>query len=147
MMFASRPEGALTARLTVQKQRDGEIAAPLEFELENVDVGRSKKGKLLTSLVARHAPDMKDDAIADLTSEDWRKVHKVIAAGDWRQDPQTREAWAGLAIAEALGIDPGATGRLKELLTMGLMDGYLAIDRRPVTKNGRPCPFVVVGDA
>lgn len=147
MMSASRPEGALSARLTVQKQRDGEIAAPLEFELEKVDLGRSKKGKLLTSLVARHVPNMKDDAIAELTAEDWRQVQKVIEDGKWRQDPQTGEAWAGLAIAEALEIDPKAKGQLKELLSMGLRDGYLAIEGKPAKKHGRLCPFVVVGDA
>jgi hypothetical protein len=144
MLFTSRPEGAYTARLAVQKQRDGEIVAPLDFELEKVDLGRNRKGKPVGSLAARYAPTA---AEPPPTLAEWRKVQEKIAEGDWRHDHQTGEAWAGLAIAEALGLDPGAKGRLQELLSMGLRDGYLAIDRRPARKNGRPCPFVVVGDA
>jgi hypothetical protein len=146
MMFASRPEGSLSARLAVQKQRDGEIAAPLEFELQKVDLGRSRKGKAITSLVARPAPDRNTIALA-LNLDDWRQVQKVISEGDWRQDHQTGKAWAGLAIAEALGIDPGAKGRLQELLTMGFKEGYLGIERRPARRHGRDCPFVVIGSA
>jgi hypothetical protein len=115
--------------------------------MEREDLGLNKKGKAITSLVPRHSPTIGTTSAPILKLDDWREVQAAIAAGEWRQDHQTGKAWAGLAIAEVLGIDPGAKGRLKELLSRGLTDGYLAIDRRPVSKNGRACPFVVVGDA
>ena len=145
-VFKPDPEG-INARMTVVKQKDSDRLPDVYFTMDRADLGVNKKGKPVGSLVARYSSETRTLSAPPPTLDEWREVQKLITDGEWRQDHQTGDAWAGLAIADALGIDPKAKRRLQELLTMGLMDGYLAIDRRPVTKNGRPCPFVVVGDA
>lgn len=72
------------------------------------------------------------NAFDGLSAKDLFAVQKKIAGGDWRDDARA-ENWAGLAVAEALNLDPSSAPvqtRLKSLLKVWLGSGALKIVRR-----------------
>jgi hypothetical protein len=49
------------------------------------------------------------DAFKEVSMEDARKVQHRIAEGEWRADPRAKN-WAGVVVAEVLGLDLAADG-------------------------------------
>ena len=89
------------------------------------------------------------DAFMGLRREDASAVRNAIAACDPppRENSQSKE-WAGLVIAETLGLDANEKGdkaRLSSLLKEWIKSGVLAVEHVHDKRNGRPAPVVVAG--
>jgi hypothetical protein len=94
-------------------------------------------------VVVPWTPPRASDGIGDV---ELLKVQEVIASGEWRKHEQA-SPWAGIAIADALGLDLGAAGvrpRVRALLKGWLADGSLQEEWRPDGARN-PRPWVVVG--
>jgi hypothetical protein len=88
------------------------------------------------------------DAFAEVSSDDAKEVQRRIAQGEWRAD-QRCTSWAGVAIAEVLGLDlsqPAVRATVKTLLKTWVKTGAL---REVARKDGRrkPRKFVEIGEA
>jgi hypothetical protein len=86
------------------------------------------------------------DPSEDVTPDEIRAVQETIAAGEWRESAQAK-AWAGRAIADALGLDisePTAKAKVKALLRtwleMGILKAVQGKDAQRVTRA-----FIQVG--
>ncbi len=91
----------------------------------------------------------KPNAFDGVTSADLIKVQIKIAAGEWRADARS-PAWAGVAIIEALGLDPESKGdraKAKALLSSWIKTGALRQETRRDQKTRQERPFITVGSA
>jgi hypothetical protein len=86
------------------------------------------------------------DAHAGITEGDLLAVQRRIATGEWRESSQAKD-WAGIAVAEALGLDhkdPVQKAKVKKLLKDWIAAGDLKVVQIKDEKgNLRPCikPF------
>ena len=67
------------------------------------------------------------DPLEDVTVDDLRTVQAAVDAGQWRADVRAQN-WVGLAVAEALGLDPEdeqAKSKIKGLLKIWIKNGVL----------------------
>jgi hypothetical protein len=74
-----------------------------------------------------------DDELSEAHQEAERAALAELASGDWKQDSQSRDAWAGVAIARAYGLaldDPDDKARVKTLLKTWLKNGKIATETR-----------------
>jgi hypothetical protein len=89
-------------------------------------------------------PDLSDG----LTPANIRAIQDAIAGGEWRDDIRSG-AWAGNAVADALGWDrdtPAAKNKLKSVLQSVKGDGYLRTKSGLDAKGNRRL-FVVIGQS
>jgi len=116
------------------------------FRLESVGLGNGA-GLVPEDRLGVAVPWEWPDAFADVTVHDLRRVQDKIAAGRFRADPQAKN-WAGIAVAEALGLDPAepsAKAKIGQLLKTWIASGAL----HKVTaedENRRERPFIEVGE-
>jgi AAA domain len=88
-------------------------------------------------------PNLSDE----LTSDNIQAIQAAISTGSWKADVRAGAAWAGHAVADALGWDrdtPAAKGKLKGVLQSLVQDGYLRTQSGFDAKGNRRV-FVVVG--
>ena len=114
------------------------------FRLAPVPLGNGDDGGDFVAVVE---PWQWPDALDGMTVEDLRRAQRAIAGGRWRENAQAKD-WAGIAIAEALGIelDVAGRGRVKALLKTWIGTGMFVVvegrdDRR------KPVPFIEIGEA
>ncbi|WP_248310853.1 AAA family ATPase [Bosea vaviloviae] len=87
------------------------------------------------------------DPNEDVTIADVIAAQDRIASGEWRLDPQSK-SWVGLAVAEALDLDPadrGAKSAIKLLIMKWIANGWLRIVKRNDAKR-MAREFVEVGE-
>jgi hypothetical protein len=92
------------------------------------------------------APWKWPDPFDDITPADTRAVQKAIAAGQWREDTRAKK-WAGLAVAEALGLDlddKGAKDKVRALLRTWLKNNVLRVVTRD-DEHRHPKAMIEVG--
>lgn len=124
--------------------------APDWFKLESVALGNG----------AGDGPDrfISGDSLGVVTRAEFQVPHEIVqgtekdhalelvAAGEWRQDIRTRDAWVGNPIGIALGLDPtDATDqyRIKAVIKTWIAEGSLKVELRPDAKS-RQRSFIVV---
>lgn len=115
------------------------------FRLENVGLGNGV-GLVPEDRLGVAVPWEWPDAFADVTVHDLRRVQEKIAAGKFRADPQAKD-WAGVAVAEALGLDPAeaaAKAKIGQLLKTWIASGALR-KVEAEDDNRRKRPFIEVG--
>lgn len=84
-------------------------------------------------------------AFGDVTTDHLFRVQKAIAAGDWRQSASAK-GWAGVAVAEVLGLDlsdPAAKAKVKTLLRTWIDNKALKVVQRP-DESRHDRPFIEV---
>lgn len=113
------------------------------FYLESEDLGNGPDGGDSVG-VAR--PIKLPDPFDDVTVDDLRRVQMRIADGEWRANVQAT-AWAGNAVASALGFDldtAAGKAKVKSLLRTWIANGCLRIvERKDCRSDLRK--FVIVG--
>lgn len=114
------------------------------FRFASVALGNGPNGGDHVAVVE---PWQWPDPMESVSVEDLRKAQRAIAGGRWRESAQAKD-WAGIAIAEALGIelDVAGRGRVKALLKTWIGTGMFVVvegrdDRR------KPVPFIEIGEA
>lgn len=80
-----------------------------------------------------------------LTVDELRAVKLRVAAGRWREHPQSKD-WVGLAIADALGWSRDERARLRSLVEGLLATGALRVEIEK-DEQRKTRTFVVVGEA
>lgn len=97
------------------------------------------------------------DAFDGVELSDLAAVQAAIAAGEWKASDQATD-WAGYAVADALGLDPGARSnatrdqkaaraKIKGLLKSWIKSGALVEITRYSTTKGRDIPMIECGEA
>jgi hypothetical protein len=86
------------------------------YRLESVDLGNGDSVGVVTRW-------QWPDAFDGVTVVDLRKAQAAIAAGRWRENPQSKD-WAGIAIAKALNLDP--TTKRHRAKIAGLLKRWIA---------------------
>ena len=82
-----------------------------------------------------------------LTVDHLRKAQRAVADGRWRENAQSKE-WAGIPIAQALGIDLDVAGkkRVQSMLKVWIETGmFVVVEGIDEKRNKRS--FVEVGEA
>lgn len=88
-----------------------------------------------------------DDEPTEAHLEAERAALAELASGDWKQDSQSRDAWAGVAVARAYGLaldDPDDKARVKMLLKTWLKNGKITTDTRRDSTTRQLRSFVKV---
>jgi phage/plasmid primase-like uncharacterized protein len=123
------------------------LARPAEkaqwFERQGVQIGNG-------DWVAIVKPWQPPDPFEGIGKADGRAVRARIAG----MDPPPRESaqspdWAGVVVAEVLGIDLTATAgkkRAKQILQQWIATDVLRVERQPDRRQGREISVVVAGD-
>lgn len=85
------------------------------YRLESVSLGNGGiEGGDSVGVVTPWTPPRASEQVS---ASDLQRVQTTIASGSWRYDVRAREAWAGVAIAGVLGLDPADDqARLKALI-------------------------------
>ena len=82
------------------------------------------------------------DPLEDVTVSHVDAVKRALAEGEWRESSQAKD-WAGLAVAEVLGLDPEdarAREKVKNLIKLWIRNGALrVVGRRDDKGKVRPC--------
>jgi AAA domain len=111
------------------------FAPPVEksdwFELVGVDLGNGPMGMPGDSVGVVTEWDW-PDMTAGMTAGDYDKVVAEVSGGKWKESVQAKN-WAGIAIAEALGLDldvPTDKAKVKAALRMYLNAGTLVVVER-----------------
>jgi len=143
------PPGELTGTMRISKQRDGADGLTFGFEAKPVLLGHDDDGDPVTSLVVLPG-EASADPFRGVSFGDLCKVQSLVSEGNsgegWRSDPQS-PAWAGLAIADVLGLDAAILEnrrRCKSILERWIAEGLLRLVNRPDRKS-RMRQFVEVG--
>jgi hypothetical protein len=87
------------------------------------------------------------DAFAGVTVRHLYDVQKAISEGDWRENPQTKDAWVGHVVANVLGLDldkKHERKRAQTLLFAWVREGALQVVEREDSKRMKR-KFVDVG--
>lgn len=87
------------------------------------------------------------DAFAGVTVRHLYDVQKAVSEGDWRENPQTKDAWVGHVVANVLGLDLGKKHerkRAQTLLYAWTREGALQVVEREDAKRMKR-KFVEVG--
>lgn len=118
------------------------------FKLEGVSLGNATQDRPADH-VGVVTPWKWPDAMAGMTAADLLAVQRKIGSGRWRDSVQAKD-WAGIAVAEALGLDlddDAAKAKVKDLLRIwkSKESGALKVEMLPDEKSN-PRPFVVVGE-
>lgn len=87
------------------------------------------------------------DAFAGVTTSKLIAVQRKISTGAYRRDPRAGDAWAGVVVAEVLGLDTDKqAGRIKQLLKEWIRNGVLIeVERRDEVSRKNKL-FVEVGE-
>jgi hypothetical protein len=115
------------------------------YRLASVDLGNG--GDDPSDNVAVAEPWKLPDPFDGLSTYDLTRVQEAIAGGEWRADVQA-SAWAGRAVASALGLDVEVTAdkaRIKSLLKTWIDSRVLRVIDRDDDKR-RPRKWIEVGD-
>jgi hypothetical protein len=143
------PPGELAGTMRVSKQRDGADGLTFAFEAKRVLLGHDDDGDEVASLVAVPG-EASADPFLGVSFADLVRVQSLVSEGNsgegWRSDPQS-PAWAGLAIADVLGLDAAILEnrkRCKSILDRWLAEGLFRLVNRPDRKS-RWRAFVEVG--
>ena len=110
------------------------------YKLESIELGN---GDNVGVVVQWKWPNPFDG----MTVADLDKVLVAIAAGDWKESSQAKN-WAGVAVAEVLGLDltdAAAKAKVKSLLRTWIANKALKIVRK-LDESRHPRPFIVVGE-
>ncbi|MGY4504209.1 hypothetical protein ACVWYH_008166 [Bradyrhizobium sp. GM24.11] len=114
------------------------------FRIESVCLGNGPDG--LGDSVGVVTPWQWPSAFGDVTTDHLFRVQKAIAAGDWRQSASAKQGWAGVAVAEVLGLDlsdPAAKAKVKTLLRTWIDNKALKVVQRP-DESRHDRPFIEV---
>lgn len=87
------------------------------------------------------------DAFDGVTLRHLYQVQKAVSEGDWRENPQTKEAWVGNVVADVMGVnldDKHNRKRVQTLLFAWIREGVLDVVEKE-DKKRMPRKFVVVG--
>jgi hypothetical protein len=130
-------------RLWLAKSRVGEEGPIGGFDLKRLAITVDEDGDEVSScyVAATVVPHMS----AEVKKTNEGVALDLLASGEWRVDPRA-EDWAGVAIAEAFGLDRGDKGQLvqiKNILRQLIAEGKL----KEVTRNDenrRPRRFIIV---
>ncbi|TXM65883.1 AAA family ATPase [Methylobacterium sp. WL12] len=114
------------------------------FKLASVELGNGPGGGDHVAVVE---PWQWPDLLEGVTVDDLRKAQRAVAAGRWRENAQAKD-WAGIAIAEALGIELDVAGkaRVKAMLRTWIGTGMFVVVEA-MDSMRRPRSFVEVGEA
>lgn len=129
-------------------QDDKHNRAPAEqadwFKLVSVDLGNGGEGfGDSVGVATRWSPP---DPFDGLTGDHLYRVQIAIADGSYREDWQS-PAWAGVAVANVLGLDAKAKAdraRIRRLLATWIANGALSVVDRP-DNTSRPRKWIEVG--
>jgi hypothetical protein len=117
------------------------------FMLDSVDLGNA-------------TPDRPSDHVGVVTRWEWpntmsgvtvadlRAVQKEIKAGEWLDNIQAQDGWAGHAVAKVMGLnldDPKDKARVKTYLKTWKASGMLKVERRKNNKS-EDRSFLIVGE-
>lgn len=85
------------------------------------------------------------DLFTGISVRQTHEMQRLVGAGDWRENVQTRHKWVGYPIAEALGMDIDKDKkRIAKMLRAWLAEGVLEIVEKD-DEQRRPRQFVIVG--
>ena len=113
------------------------------FQLVPVALGNGEDGGDHVAVVE---PWQWPDMLEGVTVEDLRKAQRAIAGGRWRESAQAKD-WAGVTIAEALGIELDAAGkaRVKAMLKTWIGTGmFVVVEGADEKRNKRS--FIEIGE-
>ncbi len=114
------------------------------FRLASVPLGNGPGGGDHVAVVE---PWQWPDMLEGVTVEDLRKAQRAVGAGRWRENAQAKD-WAGVPIAESLGIELDVVGktRVKAMLRTWIGTGmFVVVDGLDEKRNKRS--FIEVGEA
>ncbi|KQP50577.1 hypothetical protein ASF39_12795 [Methylobacterium sp. Leaf108] len=113
------------------------------FRLASVPLGNGPNGGDHIAVVE---PWVWPDAMEGITVDDLRKAQRAFGTGRWRESSQAKD-WAGIPIAEALGIELDMAGkaRVKSMLKTWIGAGmFVVIEGSDEKRNKRS--FIEVGE-
>jgi hypothetical protein len=114
------------------------------FYMESVPLGNG--GMAAGDEIQVMVPWQPPVEVAAMSDEELDRAQRVVSQGEFKANEQAKD-WAGLAVAEALGLDMAATGtklRVKAMLRQATRDGHFQIIHRR-DKTGNKRPYLVVG--
>lgn len=132
LLAKARSARVLNPMTKEEAERAGVERARAHFRVDNgkANLAPPPEGSAwfqLVSVSLRNGPDGREDAsdhvavveawewpetMAGVTVDDLRRAQRAVALGRWRESPQAKD-WAGISIAEALGIELDKRGKAK----------------------------------